>query len=136
MLAALWQEKAVLAADPRVTAARERWIAAAAGWLDDARCGLFVAERDGQIVGYIAGWIQPHPGILGDALGMITELALDAHSYQGGVGRALVDHLRAWYAERGVTALTVWASRRSAVEQAFWRSLGGVNWMELLWIKS
>jgi len=135
-LALLWQEKIVLQAEPRYTATTERWINAAALWLNDPRCAVLTAENDGHCVGYVVGWIQPMPGLAGDALGMITEFAIDAHSYQGGVGRALVESMREWYAERGVTAITAWASRRSAVEQAFWRSVGAMDWMECLWIKS
>lgn len=135
-LADLWLEKMILQADPRATPSPERWSDAAIGWLDDERCVVLAAERDGQLVGCIVGWIQPLPGYPSDQLGMITELAIDAHRYQQGVGRALVDALRAWFDERGVTAMAVLSSRRLAVDQAFWRSVGAVDWMELLWIKS
>jgi GNAT superfamily N-acetyltransferase len=135
-LAQIWQEKIVLQADSRFTPAAQRWIASASAWLTDPRCVVLTAEADGQPVGYAVGWIQPMSGLEGDAVGVITELAIDAHSYHAGVGRALADALRAWYAERGVSAIAAWASRRSAVEQAFWRSIGALDWMECLWIKS
>ena len=135
-LAQFWQEKIVLQADSRYTTSVDRWVISATAWLGDARCVMLTAENDGRPVGYVVGWIQPMPGLAGDALGLITELALDAHSYQGGVGRALIEAVRAWYADRGITALAVWSSRRSPVEQAFWRSVGALEWMECLWIKS
>lgn len=135
-LALLWQEKRILMSDTRFEASTERWLRAAAGWLHDPRCVLLTAEEDGRPVGYLAGWIQPMPGLSGDALGLITELAIDAHGYHAGVGRALLEAARAWYTERGISAIAAWTSRRSAVEQAFWRSVGALDWMECLWIKS
>ncbi len=35
-------------------------------------------------------------------IGLITEIALDAHGYHGGVGRALVEALRTWFKTQGV----------------------------------
>lgn len=136
VLAQFWQEKVVLQADTRYTGAADRWVTAARSWLLDSRCAILAAEEDGQCVGYVVGWIQPMPGLPGDALGLITDLALDAHRYHAGVGRALVEALRDWFAERGISGVAAWSSRRSAVEQAFWRSLGALEWMECLWIKS
>ena len=66
-LAHLWHEKMVLQADPRTVLApnaRDSWTAAAQLWLDDGRCGLFTAEREGQVIGYILGWVQPMPGVV------------------------------------------------------------------------
>ena len=100
-LAQFWQEKIVLQADSRYTTSVDRWVISATAWLGDARCVMLTAENDGHPVGYVVGWIQPMPGLAGDALGLITELALDAHSYQGGVGRALVDLLHKPFCQHG-----------------------------------
>jgi GNAT superfamily N-acetyltransferase len=135
-LAALWHEKLVLQADPRLTASPERWMAATSASLDDPRCALFTAVDDDRAIGYIVGWVQPFPGVSGDALGMITEIAIDTHGYHAGVGRALLDALRAWFHAQGVEALVVWTSHRLAMEQAFWRSVGAIDWMDMWWIKS
>ena len=59
------------------------------GWTIRA-AALFAAERDGELIGYIVGWLQPMPGLVPEQIGLITEIALDAHGYHGGVGRALV----------------------------------------------
>jgi hypothetical protein len=112
------------------------WAAAAQTWLDDARCGFFAAERDdGTLIAYIVGWLQPMAGLTPSSVGLITDIAIDAHGYHGGVGRRLVDTLRGWFAERDVQQMVVWASRYDAVAQAFWRSLGAADWVDVLWIK-
>lgn len=138
-LASLWYEKSVLQADRRLLIAPdalETWTRAATAWLDDPRCGIFVAEGDGGVIGYIVGWAQPLPGMTPGSIGLITELALDAHGYHGGVGRALVDALKAWFAGQGIEQLAVWTPRFDAVGQAFWRSLGATEWVDVLWMKS
>ena len=137
-LALLWHEKLVLQADHRLVPApnaRDLWIEAAQGWLDDARCGFFAAERDGDLVAYAVGWLQPMPGVVPTHIGLITEIAIDAHGYHGGVGRSLVQALREWFAARGADQTAVWTPHYDAVSQAFWRSLGAAEWMDVLWIK-
>ncbi|HVU14080.1 MAG TPA: GNAT family N-acetyltransferase, partial [Phototrophicaceae bacterium] len=111
------------------------WIESARSWLADARCGFFAAEREDSVIGYIVGWLQPRPGIMPEQIGLINEMAIDAHGYYGGVGRTLVEALRGWFAERGVAQTVVWVPHYDAVAQAFWRSLGAAEWVDVLWIK-
>ncbi|MEP7291782.1 MAG: GNAT family N-acetyltransferase [Chloroflexota bacterium] len=137
-LAHLWHEKLLLQAQARTKPApdaRERWASAALGWLGETRCGFFSAERDGEIVGYIVGWLQPMAGVMPEQIGLISEIAIDAHGYHGGAGRELVSALRQWCASQGVTQMVVWTPHYDAVAQAFWRSLGAAEWMDVLWIK-
>lgn len=137
-LSRLWHEKMVLHADHRTAPAPDAaqvWASAAEAWLDDTRCGFFAAVRDETPVGYIVGQIQPMPGVAPGQVGLITDLALDAHGYHGGAGRALVAALREWFAGRGVSHTAVWTPHYDAVSQAFWRSLGAAEWMDILWIK-
>ena len=116
--------------------ARELWMAAAQKWLDEARCGFFAAERDGDVIGYVVGWLQPMPGLMPEQIGLITEMAIDAHGYHGGVGRGLVSALRDWFSAQGAKQTVVWAAHFDAVSQAFWRSLGAAEWVDVLWINS
>jgi hypothetical protein len=67
-------------------------------------------------------------------VGFITEMAIDTHVYQGGLGRNLVQALRAWFIERDVAHTAVFAPHDLAMEQAFWRSLGAREWVDLLWM--
>ncbi|NDJ60336.1 MAG: GNAT family N-acetyltransferase [Chloroflexi bacterium] len=141
-LVELWHEQRLLRAqsDRRFQPtpnARAEWSAQAQSWIADANCGWFVAEHAHRPVGHIIGWLQPAPpGVSTASFGAITDIAIDLHGYHGGVGRGLVDALRAWFAEHKVQQVIVWVPRRQAVEQAFWRSLGATAWMDILWIKS
>lgn len=138
-LAHLWHEKMLLQAHPRTTLtpnARSEWVNAATRWLVDARCGFFAAERDGELIAYMVGWLQPLPGQSPQQLGWVTELAIDAHGYHGGAGRKLVDALKDWFSSNGASQIVVQTPHYDAVSQAFWRSLGAAEWMDILWIKS
>ena len=138
-LSQLWYEQRVLQLDRRLLPAanaREQWSAAAKNWLLEVRCGSFSAEDQGVIVGGIVGWLQPMPGLAPEQIGLITELVIDTHGYHGGVGRALVAALRDWFTGQGAAQTAIWTSHADAVAQAFWRSLGATEWMDVLWIKS
>lgn len=138
-LVQLWHEKTLLQADRRlqpVPGARDAWSTEARSWLSDPRCAFFVAERDSSVIGYIVGWVQPIPAVTLPRIGLITEIAVDTHGYHGGVGRLLVEALRAWFREQRIDQLAVWSPRFDAVGQAFWRSLGAAEWVDVLWIKS
>lgn len=137
-LADLWHEKTVLHADRRTALApnaRQAWTAAASTWLDDARIGFFVAVRDDDLIGYVVGQLQPMPGMMPEQMGLIVDIALDTHGYHGGAGRAMVSALKDWFSANGANRTAVWTPHFDAVGQAFWRSLGASEWMDILWIK-
>ena len=140
-LAELWQDKMVLLQqmDRRITLmpdGRARWQTAVAGWLSDTQHAIFVAAHNKALVGYIIGRIEPGPpGMLPERYGLITEIALDMHSYNAGMGRSLVQVLRAWFANQGIKHAIAAVPRRYAVEQAFWRALGATERVDLMWMK-
>jgi ribosomal protein S18 acetylase RimI-like enzyme len=137
----LWYEKMVIQQqfDSRFTMMADgeaRWCLAAETWLSNSACAIYVAEGQSGLVGYIIGWIQPAPlGMFPEQIGHISEIAVDAHSHQGGLGRLLVMALREWFTKHGVECIIASVSHRNAVEQAFWRAQGAGEWMDLLWIK-
>ncbi len=109
---------------------------------------VFVASDgpEDRVSGYIAASLMPldetlTPPDVPDA-GFLLELALDAHRYHAGMGRALYRVAAAWLREQGRTSCLIRVPRYHVVEQAFWRSLGagnqagavskGWDWMKLL----
>lgn len=140
-LVELWHEKMTLLqqGDHRFRLAEDaaqQWLAAAAQHLEHPAFRIVAAEADDFIYGYSVGCIQAAPvGTLPTQWGVVTELAIDAHRPQGGVGRALIDALRAWLIANDITVLTVQVAGRYPVEQAFWRALGAKEWVDLLWLK-
>jgi ribosomal protein S18 acetylase RimI-like enzyme len=140
-LARLWHEKAVVQqqSDSRLRLLADgesRWAAAAADWLTDLRCRIVVGERADGLVGYVVGWIEDNPpGLAPERAGVVRDMAVGLHSYQSGLGRMLLDGLKAWFAEQGITHVLAHVPRRQPVEQAFWRALGATELTEVMWMK-
>ncbi len=139
-LSRLWLEKTTLQQqfDRRFLLAvegRAAWERRLREWLADPACAVLVGAAGETLSGYIIGWVQDAPpGLVPARIGAVTDLALDAHRYQGGAGRALVKALRAWLSEQGIEHLVVYAPFRGAVEQAFWRSMGATEWVDVMWL--
>lgn len=106
-------------------------------WLAAPECDIWVGEKqaDGEasalasIVGYVTAWHTTSPyGRLPAEMGLIDELALDAHKYHAGLGRGLVERARHELHARQKTTIIACVPRYHAVEGAFWRALGAVEW--------
>lgn len=104
---------------------RACWIEQTRRRLNSAHHCCFVGEAD---QGIIAGYILAHT--LADGTGIIDELVLDAHTYHGGLGRRLWYALREWFTQQSVQCVRIRVPRYHAVEQAFWRALGAVEWKD------
>jgi ribosomal protein S18 acetylase RimI-like enzyme len=137
VLVEFWYERALLQQTRLAADARERWTRAALKLLESRDAAMFVGlDGEEQLIGYVTCQIQPSPpGTLPEQQGVIGEIAIDAHHYHEGTGRLLVGAAREWFHSRAIDHFIVLVSQRSAVEQAFWRGLGAVKWMEILWIK-
>ena len=100
---------------------------------------VYVAESkivEGRVVGYIIGSVVGNiPGLPAEHHGYVTELAVDSHGKAGGIGRALFDEMRKWFAARGVTHVEARVPVRHAIAQAFWRALGASELYEQMWLK-
>ncbi len=141
-LSELWQEKMVLIqqSDPRfppLADGQNQWANLARQWIDDRRCRFLVAQRDDHVSGYIIGWLETDPPLVAgiEPPGFITDLALDMHTYQGGLGRTLLQAIREWFEAHDRQHVIVCIPHHHAVQQAFWRSLGATSWVDLMWIK-
>ncbi len=140
-LTRLWHEKMVLLQqfDSRfilTSTALGRWSDEVTGWLQDDDCCICVVERDHHVLGYAIGWRKPAPpGLFSERIGYVTEIVVDAHAHQGGLGRLLLSNLRQWFAAQKIDQIVAFVPHRGAVEQAFWRAQGAAEWVDLMWIK-
>ncbi len=94
---------------------------------DDPDTRTFVAEVDGEAVGYVLGAvIDMLPDLFEhDDVGFIADIYVAESFRRHGIARALVDTINAWFAEQGV-AHTEWqVADANAAGRRFWESVGG-----------
>lgn len=115
--------------------ARSEWVQRFTVSLQEPETLVVVAEQSGQFGGYMLGKItHPPPGLAPEKIGIITDLVVESHHEQRGVGRALFSHARDWFLARHVDHVLIQVATRRVVEQAFWRAQGATDWMNLLWL--
>ena len=85
---------------------------------------VFVAERAGEVAGYVYAGIEPLSWKeLRDEAGFIHDLALDPGARRRGVGKALVDAAIEWFRERNQARVMLWTSpANDAARQLFEQS--------------
>lgn len=86
---------------------------------------VFVAEQDGQVVGYVYAGLEPMSWKeLRDAAGFIHDVAV-AEPYRGrGIGEALVQRASDWLRDHGAPRVLLWTAQRNAAAQRLFVRLG------------
>ncbi len=140
-MALLWYEKMTIQqqTDRRLKVSlngQAEWQQATARWMLDSQYALYVAAYDDRVVGYVIGRVQASPpGLVPAQIGVVLEMTVGVHSDQSGLGRRLLEPLRAWFATQGITHFVATVPGRQPVEQAFWRALGATELTDILWMK-
>ena len=81
--------------------------------------GIFVAEEDGQIVGYITTYCDREAGI-----GMIPNLAVTASHRGKGIGRNLIRHALQHFQSQGMSCAKIETLAQNEIGQRLYPSLG------------
>jgi len=84
--------------------------------------GVFVAEEDGQVVGYVTTWKDAEAGI-----GNIPNLAVAASHRNRGLGRTLLEHALAHFRSAGLTHAKIETLAQNAIGNHLYPSLGFVE---------
>ncbi len=88
---------------------------------------VFVAEMDGQLVGYIFGVIVDlAPEMFAqEPSGFLADIFVEESARRAGVGSQLVSALANWFRDKGVSYYEWHAAARNPDALEFWRSVGG-----------
>lgn len=100
----------------------------AAGWERILSAGpntasVFVAESDGEVIGFAAGNMLREPRYDLDA--ELSAVYLRPAFQRAGIGRRLVQEVARAQRAHGATGLIVWVIARNKIGRAFYESLGG-----------
>lgn len=95
--------------------------------LDDPYTRAFVAEQDGQIVGFVLGMIVD---LMGDIFeeepgGFLADIYVRPDFRHNGVGRMLVNTLSDWFRQQNIRHYDWNVAVHNEEGRAFWRSMGG-----------
>jgi GNAT superfamily N-acetyltransferase len=90
---------------------------------DDA--AVFVAERDGAVVGYVYAGLEPHSWKeLRDAAGFIHDVVVDEAHRGAGVATALVEAASLWLKAHGAPRVMLWTAERNPAAQRLFEQSG------------
>lgn len=95
--------------------------------LNDSQTRIFVAEQDGELIGYaLAVIVDIIPDMfIQENSGFLADIFVDDRFRRQGVGRALVDAVTAWLREHGIRSYEWHVAEQNEAAQRFWESVGG-----------
>ena len=100
------------------------------GWflgsqLEDAEAVVFVAERAGEVVGYIYAALEPHSWKeLRDAAGFIHDIVVNEGHRGAGIASALIDAACAWLKAHGAPRVLLGTAERNHAAQRLFERAG------------
>ena len=94
--------------------------------LDEPRARVLVAEGEDGVVGAATLWIKPDLAH-GDVVVEVPMLVVSSEARRRGIGKLLVDEIRAAAAAENATLVELIATSDNADARAFYRSLGFVE---------
>jgi GNAT superfamily N-acetyltransferase len=91
--------------------------------LQDDDVAVFVAERGGEVLGYVYAGIEPRSWKeLREEAGFIHDIVVDERGRRKGMAGALIQRANEWFRTRGMPRVLLWtADQNSAAQQLFTR---------------
>ena len=97
------------------------------GLLADENVGLFVAEVEGQVAGFVHALVRdtpPWPVLVPRRRAFVDSLAVGREFRRHGIGRALMDHAHEWAIAKGAVDIELNVFEFNQPALAFYRALG------------
>ena len=93
--------------------------------LKDDDVVIFVAEHQGEVVGYVYAGLEPISWKeLRDACGFIHDVVVDERARRGGMATALIEASVVWLRERGAPRVMLWTAEQNPGAQQLFARLG------------
>lgn len=86
---------------------------------------FFIAEMEGNPVGYIAGNIDEDPPVFMDRMkGRVTGFYVKEGLRRRGIGKALFAELKKWFKKRGIRSMRLFVAKSNSRAKRMYESLG------------
>jgi ribosomal protein S18 acetylase RimI-like enzyme len=86
---------------------------------------VLVAEREGDVIGYVYAGIEPHSWKeLREAAGFIHDIVVDERGRRMGVASALIEAATAWLRDQHMPRVLLWTSPQNDSAQELFARLG------------
>ena len=93
--------------------------------LKDDDVVIFVAEQDGEVIGYVYAGLEPISWKeLRDACGFVHDVVVDERGRRHGVATSLIEKAVEWLHERGAPRVILWTAEKNAGAQQLFVKLG------------
>jgi GNAT superfamily N-acetyltransferase len=93
--------------------------------LPDENVSVFVAERGGEIIGYVYAGLEPQSWReLRDFAGFIHDIVVEEGARRTGAATALIDAAIAWIRSRGAPRVILWTADQNTGAQQLFDRLG------------
>ena len=93
--------------------------------LDDDEVAVFVAEREGEVIGYVYAGLEPRSWKeLREACGFIHDVAVREEGRRLGVASALMEAATDWLRSQGAPRVVLWTAERNEGAQRLFDRLG------------
>ena len=93
--------------------------------LKDNDVVIYVAERDGDVIGYVYAGIEPISWKeLRDECGFIHDVVVDERGRRTGTATALIEKAVEWLREHGMPRVMLWTAEKNAGAQQLFAKLG------------
>lgn len=104
---------------------REQFVEFIAGHMKSEQARVWVAELDGEVVGYCLSMLAKYPPVFAERdYGSVFDLAVRGSHRRQGIGALLYRTASAWFAEHGVRRIEIGVAVTNPVSTAFWNKLG------------
>jgi len=93
--------------------------------LHDVEAAVFVADRAGDVVGYVYAGLEPLSWKeLRDAAGFIHDVVVDEAHRGGGIASALIETASLWLKAHGAPRVMLWTAERNHAAQRLFEQAG------------
>ncbi len=95
-------------------------------WIHDTTRLVFVAERRGQLIGFLSACLWSMPPIFDEVTELYVEyLYVDESNRRSGTATAMFEELKSWAQTMGAHRIRLAVADRNESGKRFWESVGG-----------